>query len=38
VRQVTHKIQRYPHAEYKMSFILRREGRGASSTMVSPSV
>lgn len=37
VRQVIHEIRRYPRADYKMRFTLSREGRGASSSRVSPS-
>jgi hypothetical protein len=37
VQQVIHDIRRYPRAEYKMRFTLKREGRGASSTKVTPS-
>jgi hypothetical protein len=34
VKQVEHNIRRYPQREYKMSFILIREGRGATRSTV----
>lgn len=34
VKEVVHRIQRFPKAEYKMSFKLTREGLGATSTSV----
>jgi hypothetical protein len=36
VKQVTHNITRVPRGEYTQSFILKREGRGASGTSVIP--
>lgn len=36
VTEVTHRIRRFPSAEYKMSFSLRREGRGAISSSIGP--
>lgn len=36
VQQVTHNIRRLPRGEYKQSFTLKREGRGASGTSVVP--
>jgi len=36
VQQVIHNIRRFPRAEYKQSFTLRRDGRGASGTSVVP--
>jgi hypothetical protein len=38
VKQVVHEMRRFPQAEYKMRFTLSREGRGASSMRVSPSL
>ena len=37
VRQVIHNIRRLPRGEYKQSFTLKREGRGAPGTSVVPS-
>jgi hypothetical protein len=37
VRQVVHEIKRLPTGEYKQSFTLTREGRGASGTSIVPS-
>lgn len=38
VRKVVHNIQRLPRGEYKQSFTLTRDGRGASSTSVVPAL
>jgi hypothetical protein len=37
VEKVEHIIQRFPRAEYKQSFTLRRDGHGASGVSVVPS-
>jgi hypothetical protein len=36
VKEVVHRIQRFPTAQYKMSFTLTRDGLGATSTSVGP--
>ena len=36
VKSVEHNIQRYPKPDYKMTFVLTREGRGAVSSTVPP--
>jgi hypothetical protein len=38
VQQVVHNIRRLPRGEYKQSFTLKRDGRGAQGTSVVPTI